>query len=53
MNNLIKKTGRTSYLAFILTFVIFISAVIVPIFGTVGLVKDANNGKNLLKFGNF
>lgn len=53
VNKLIKKTGRTSYIAFILTLVIILSAIIIPVYGILQLIQDSNDGKNLLEFGSF
>jgi uncharacterized membrane protein YfcA len=53
INGIIKKTGKTSYLAFLLVLVIAISAIVVPIFGGIQMVQDSNDGEDIWKFGSF
>ena len=53
IKNLVKMTGRPSMLAFLLFFVILISALIIPIFGILQLVEKANDGESIIKFESF
>jgi len=50
INDLIKKTGRSSYLTLLLAFVVGISAVVVPIFGIIQIIQKVNDGDSVIEF---
>lgn len=45
VGKLIKKTGHTSIIVFILTFLISIGTILTAVFGGIDAVKDFKNGK--------
>lgn len=42
VNKLVKDSGRASYIAILLTFVIIFSAIVIPIYGTISLIQDSD-----------
>ena len=50
INSLIKRTGKTYYLAIILAGVIVLSAIIIPIFGVYKTLKDIEKGIDVFDF---
>ena len=53
INSLVKKTGRTSYIAILLTFIIILSALVIPIFGGLQMMEKHDKGENILEFGSY
>jgi uncharacterized membrane protein YfcA len=53
VNSLVKKTGRTSYIAVLLTFIIILSAIVIPIFGGLQMMEKHDKGENILEFGSY
>ena len=53
INDLIKKTGKASYIAFVLVIVIIISAIVMPVYGVINLIDNINKGKDIMQFGAF
>jgi len=47
LNKVVKKFDRQSLIVFVLSFVMAISAVLVPVFGALDLIQEARDGKNL------
>ena len=50
VNALVQKTGRTSYVAFILVFVMVLSAIVIPVYGTITMLKDTSG---IFTFGSY
>jgi len=47
MGKVIKKTGHTSIIVFILTFLITVGTVLTAVFGGINAVEDFKHGRNL------
>ena len=50
INTLIKRTGKTYYIAVILAGVIVFSAIVIPIFGVLNTLNDIEKGIDILQF---
>eukprot|EP00345_Euplotes_harpa_P004394 CAMPEP_0168325864 /NCGR_PEP_ID=MMETSP0213-20121227/4947_1 /TAXON_ID=151035 /ORGANISM="Euplotes harpa, Strain FSP1.4" /LENGTH=55 /DNA_ID=CAMNT_0008328441 /DNA_START=1310 /DNA_END=1477 /DNA_ORIENTATION=- len=53
VKDIVKKTGRASYITYILACVIILSAIVIPVYGVITLVDDVNNGKDIFKFDSY
>ena len=50
MNYITRKYERQSPIVFVLCFILGVSALLVPIFGTVDLAKQVQNGVDIMEF---
>jgi uncharacterized membrane protein YfcA len=53
INGIVKRTGRTSYIAAALWFIIILSAFVVPIYGAIQTKQKLDDGQNIFKFGSY